>query len=98
MTDDRDKVATVGDLHDLKAELRAELASKAELEAGLAGLEARLTKTMFEEMGRLANAMMEHMTSLIRGLGDQWKTVEERLDAHIADTTVHRRPTRARRS
>jgi hypothetical protein len=42
--------------------------------------------------------MMEHMTSLFRGAADHTKAIEDRLDAHVADTSVHRRPRRAPRS
>ncbi len=96
MNPDRSAPATIGDLHDLKAELKAEL--KADLETELGALEERLTRTTATELGRIANVIMEHTTSLIRAAGDHPRAIEERLDAHIADENVHRRPSRARRS
>jgi hypothetical protein len=98
----------------LGSDLRAEMADmRAELRADMAALEIRLehrltreihqsAKVMMQymhaEIAQSANVMMEHMTSLFRAAYDRTKAVEDRLDAHVADASVHRRPTRSRRS
>jgi hypothetical protein len=71
---------------------------KAELKADLAAMEERLTRSTVAELDRFASVIMDHTTSLIRALSDQWRAIEERLEVHIADTSVHRRPSLARRS
>ncbi len=64
----------------------------------LQDLKDELTRSLSAEIGRVANVIMEHTTAQIRGAGDHPSAIEDRLDAHIADAGVHRRPARARRS
>ena len=100
MNPDRTALATIGDLQDLTVELKVELKAelKVDLKTELAAFEERLTRSVSAEIGRVANVIMEHTTAQIRAAGDHPRAIEDRLDAHIADATVHRRPARARRS
>ncbi len=88
MTIDRSAHVNVGDLLDLEERLEAKLEAKFEQQ----------TRSLAGEISRFANVIMEHTTAQIRVVDDHTKAVEDRLVAHVADTTVHRRPTRARRS
>lgn len=85
-TIDRNAPATLGDLLDLEERLEEKLTEK---------LTEKITRSLSVEIGRVANVIMEHTTSLIRGAGDHVTAVEQRLDAHVADVTVHRRPRRS---
>ncbi len=117
MNPDRTSLATIGDLQDLKIELKEEIRElkdelkeelkelkeevkelRDELPALEVRLEVRITRSLSAEIGRVANVIMEHTTAQIRAAGDHPRAIEDRLDAHIADASVHRRPARARRS
>jgi len=76
----------------LEARLEAKLDAK--LEAKLAEHEKRLVLSLAGEIARSADIMMEHMTALFRVADDRTTAVSDRLDAHVADTTVHKRPRR----
>jgi hypothetical protein len=44
------------------------------------------------EFAQHSKAIMEHMTDLMRAQGDQIQSIADRLDAHVADTSVHLTP------
>lgn len=81
MERDPNSPATYGDLLDFERRIRDDLRGE------MLTMERRITVTLAAEIARSANVMMDHMTSLFRVQG-------EKLDAHIADTTVHKRARR----
>lgn len=87
------------ELQELKEELKV-LATKEELKE----MEDRIVLTLAGEIARGANVMVEHMTSLLRvaddrtsAVGDRVAVVEQRVEDHVADVSVHRAPRRRAR-
>ena len=86
-----DQPATKGDLRELGARFRGDLATKNDLRE----LEARLTL----EIGKAVNAVAEIIGSNARVVDERYKdlpgrvsAMEQRLEEHAGDARLHRRP------
>lgn len=97
--------ATRHDVQTLGAELRAELASKADLERFATKVDLRdLEGRLMAQFAKMADAMAEHFRQLFGVLSDKDKQLEGDLvalrhehDAHVADTAIHHTHVRARK-
>ncbi len=91
MEPDLDAPATKRDLLVLELATKHELLELEErLDAKLGTFKDELMLSLAGEIARSANVVIEHMTSRFRAGDDRTTAVGERLDAHLADASVHR--------
>jgi hypothetical protein len=86
-----DRLATLADVHAIVG------AAVQSLLDGMARMEQRLRTELGADLKRHVDAAHERFLEHLRVMNDERRADRDRLDAHIADDSVHKRPRRARR-
>jgi hypothetical protein len=88
MAEDDDQPATKGDVRRLGEELRAELATKAELRSEI----DKAVMGLMQEMARQANIIIEQIGAKIGVVDEKYQDLPPRFEAHTQDFVLHNRP------